>query len=407
MSGPALSNPSAPASEPAQKNGHPAAPRGIVLSLCLRTLDSSGAQSAVSWASESSATALAVDILSASAGTPEAAQGIVLPTRFFNAQSALLAARRLQWALEGLTESVHCSTVASMAICKVEDPAAPSAAAALENLPPGQLLLSAELAEIVCQVPGVALSAAGSSGWRALQWESRSGPASLAADEQSVLRLIRALGREDPSPPPAQPAPAASVAAAKTGSSGFYTVPPALGRSLMGPESAPPLWKKPWILIGAGAAVVVLIAVLVIPSMISGNRPKSPAGATAPAGGSAGPQATPAGLAPNGGGPAGADKPREPKPSAKVVKQSKTEAKAALPNETAPQPKPATGSCTLTEGEIPRSLSRADSLMYAGQLEAAQDAYQRLVGCPSAREKAADGLRLVKQRIAAQSSSVE
>jgi hypothetical protein len=45
--------------------------------------------------------------------------------------------------------------------------------------------------------------------------------------------------------------------------------------------------------------------------------------------------------------------------------------------------------------------------MYAGKLEAAQDAYQRLAGCPTAHDKAAEGLRLVKQRIAAQSSSVQ
>ena len=43
--------------------------------------------------------------------------------------------------------------------------------------------------------------------------------------------------------------------------------------------------------------------------------------------------------------------------------------------------------------------------MYAGKLPEAQSAYQRLLGCPSARDRANEGLRLVKQRIAAQSPS--
>ncbi len=408
MSGPALSDPSASATETAGVNGHPAAPRGVVLSLWLRTSDSSGSPAAVSWPSESRAAALAVDILTASGGSPDAAQGVVLPSRFFNAQSALLAARRLQWALEGLAESDRSSTTASMAIYPAEDPAAGSIAPALGDLPSGQVLLSAQFAEVVHQVPGVAVSAAGSSGWCALQWHSQNGPTSLAGDEQSVLGLIRALGREDPCPPRPEPAATGEVAAATPVGSGAFEVPAALGRSLMESETAPPLWKKPWILVSAAAAVVVLIAALVIPAMISGNRTKSPAEVTTPK--PAAPQpaspGAPQSVAPNGSVPAAPERAREPKPAAKVVKQPRTESKATPGTEPAPQAKPPAGSCDLTEGEIPRSLSRAESLMYAGKLEAAQDAYQRLIGCPLARDKAAEGLRLVKLRIAAQSSSV-
>ena len=388
-------------------NGHPAAPRGIVLSLCLRTFDSSGLPSVVSWASESGAAALAIDILSSSGGAPDVAQGMVLPSRFFNAQSALLAGRRLQWALEGLSESDRSATRASMAIYTAEDPEAASVASALENLPPGQLLLSAELAEAFQQVPGVAVSAAGSSGWHALQWQSQTGVTSLAADETSVLGLIRALGREDPCPPRPEPAPTGQVAAAAPASSGFYEVPAALGRSLMRSDAAQPFWKKPWILAGAAGAVVVLAAALVIPAMLSGNRAKSPAQVAAPQ--PASPKSasgTPLNGAPNSSAPAVAEKLREQKPPAKAGKQPRAEAKTVAATEPSPQTKSA-ASCNLTEGEVPRSLSRAESLMYAGKLEEAQDAYQRLVGCPSAHDKAAEGLKLVKQRIAAQSSSVQ
>ena len=40
--------------------------------------------------------------------------------------------------------------------------------------------------------------------------------------------------------------------------------------------------------------------------------------------------------------------------------------------------------------------------MYAGKLAEAQAAYQRVVGCASAHEKALEGLQRVKQRMAAQ-----
>ena len=63
------------------------------------------------------------------------------------------------------------------------------------------------------------------------------------------------------------------------------------------------------------------------------------------------------------------------------------------------------GKCDLTESEIPKTLDRAEHDLHAGQLEEAQAQYERLVGCPGAREKALAGLKLVKLRIGAQGTS--
>ena len=394
VSGPALSHPSASASDTAGMNGHPAAARGIVLSLCLRTLDSSGSPAAVSWAPETPAAALAVDIVTASGGAPDASQGIILPSRFVNPQSALLAARRLQWALEGMAETTRSRVTAAIAIYSLEDPAAASAVPALESLAPGQVLLSSQIADAVQQLPGLVVNPSLNGSWRALQWQAQNAPASLAVDEQSVLGLIRGLGRQDPCAPRPEPAPTATPS-----TTGMGETPGGLGRSVLESEAEQPFWKKPWIIVSAAGAVVVLVAALVIPAMVSGKHSKTPAADAAPTTVTPAPQST---TAPQ---PTPLEKPHDQKPLSKIGKQSRTEAKAAAVTEPPPQPKPAAGPCVLTEGEIPRSLDRAQSLMYAGKLEAAQDAYQRLVGCPSVRDKAAEGLRLVKQRIAAQGSS--
>jgi hypothetical protein len=240
--------------------------------------------------------------------------------------------------------------------------------------------------------------------WRELQWQPQAGPSSFEADEQSVLGLIRALGRQDPcaeSPglaPAETPAPSAPAIA----TTGVYEAPASLGRSFTDPE-APPFWKKPWVLVSAGAVVLVLLAAAIIPAMVSGNHPKAPVpDATTQTAPPTAPPSTSSPVAPsNAAAPAVPEKPRDQKPAAKPGKQPKAPASPVAINE--PPPKPAPASCDLTEGEIPRSLNRAESLMFAGKLEESQDAYQRLVGCPSAHEKALEGLRLVKQRMATQS----
>jgi len=143
---------------------------------------------------------------------------------------------------------------------------------------------------------------------------------------------------------------------------------------------------------------LVIIAVLVIRAMAPAPHPPAvtPDASTPPAGAVAPPTAT---------APTAQEKPPAAKPAGKPGKAPRTESKSE------PQPAPRTeppaetaklppsGSCDLTENEIPLSLQRAARLMSAGRLSEAQDAYQRLIGCPSARDKAVEGLRQVKQRI--------
>jgi hypothetical protein len=346
--------------------------------------------------------ALSLDLLSASGGAAEPPDGPVLSAGFVHFQSALLTARRLQWALQGLAESAGSNpTAAVIAIHAVDDPASAGVATALERVPPGpdslgvSILLSSGIAGAVRQLPGVMLRETGDGNWRELVWKGAEAPSSFSADEQSVLDLIRALGREDPCPPPPD-APIAVPAAARV--TAPVEAPAVLEPSWPENESASVLARFKWLIVGGAAAALVLVVMLVI-SM--GSHSRAPVQSSDPSK-TAGP-VVPANPAPNPQAPPVAEKPHDAKPSPKSTKQARNVQPDSQPKAEPPAQKAVTGPCDLTEAEIPRSLTRAENLMYAGKLEEAQAAYQRVLGCPSAHDKAAQGLQRVKQRMAAQS----
>jgi hypothetical protein len=394
---------------PTAQNGAGAAPRNIVLSLRLRTQDSSGTTSDVSWAAESPSVVLCLDVLSASGGAPDPPQGAILPAKFLHLQSAILAARRLQWSLQGLAESGGSSISAAIAVHQADDPAGEGSIAALATAAPGQVLVTANIAQAMQQLPGFSIGPAADANWRGLEWRATGARSDSSADEQSVLGLIRALGRQDPLTPQAEPSrPAAAAVVPDT--TRVHQPHEGLGRSLADPDPAPAGSRMKWLIVGGAAAVVILVAALVIPRIVSGSHANGPAQnpTQSPAQSPTQSSDTAAPVTPSTANPAnnaGPDKSHQSKAPAKSGKQSRPEPKVEATTEPPPPAKPSSGSCDLTEGEIPRSLSRAESLMYAGKLAESQAAYQRVLGCPSAHEKALEGLQRVKQRIATQGSS--
>ena len=398
---PTLSSVSAPDGG-AAADGAPAAARSIILSLRLRTKNGSGFAADVSWAGDSPAVALSLDLLSASGGAAEPPQGLVLSARFVHFQSALLTARRLQWALQGLAESARSNaTAATIAIHAADDPASAGVATALERVPPGldsigsSILLSSGIADAVQQLPGVMLRETGDGNWRELVWKGAEAPSSFSVDEQSLLGLIRALGREDPCPSPPEAPSAVPVATRVTAP---VEAPAVLEQYLPENEPASGLAKFKWLIVGGAAAALVLVVMLVI-SM--GSHSKAPVQNSDPSK-TAGPVA-PANPTPNPPAPLVSEKPHEAKPSPKSTRQARNVQPDSQPKAEPAAQRPVTGPCDLTEAEIPRSLTRAENLMYAGKLEEAQAAFQRVLGCPSAHDKATQGLQRVKQRMAAQS----
>jgi hypothetical protein len=389
---PTLERASVPAPEGPAVNGREGPPRTMLLSLRLRTQDSRGAQADVSWAGGSSAAALAIDVISASGGASDPPKGALLAAGFFNLPSALLAARRLQWALQGLGESAGShNAAASIAIHSMEDPAGSAVVSLLDHVAPGQVLVSSRIADAIQQLPGATLRPTVDGSWRELQWRGFETPSGYSTDEQSVLGMIRALGREDPCPPQAE---APRTLAVSQAAPATEVVPERLGRPLLEPEPQSAFAKWKWLIIGGAAAAVVLVVVLV--AIVSGGHGKTPAQNPDAATKATSPDTTtPLPAAPPPSSPV-AEKPQPPKPPAKPGRQPKTDSKVE-------QPAQKTGPCNLTEAEIPRSLTRAENYMYAGKLDEAEAVYQRVLGCPTAHEKALEGLQRVHQRMAAQS----
>jgi hypothetical protein len=395
----ARSNPSTSGSEASSLNGIEPVSPSILLAIRLRTQDSSGSPADVSWVAGEPAAALAIDLISACGGVADEPRGAVTAARFLDLQSALLTVRRLQWALEGMSESAGSpATAASIVLDSLEDPAASTAAVQLlEHMAAGQVLVGAALGEALQQLPGATLRPTGNGNWHELLWNGAESSPGFAADEQSVLNLIRNLGREDPGPTqidlPRSTAetPAAPVAARSE----------RLGRSSLDAEPAPGFGR--WLIVGGAAAVVVLVAALLIGGMVFGKHGKS----APPAPDISKQPATPAAPMPTPVAVPVVEKARESKPPAKPARpprtEPKTESKTESRTEAAPSPKVPAVPCDLTEADIPRTLSRAESYMYAGKLTEAQAIFQRLLPCSSAHDKAQEGLDLVRQRIAAQS----
>lgn len=402
-----LSQAPAPAIQDSGLNGKAVLnPRPIVLSIRLQTQDSSGLPVAVSWKNDSTAAALILDLVSASGGAAEPAAEGILEARFSDLQSALLTARRAAWALQGLAESSPGRNAASAILIHAQEEAAGGpVTSALQRAAPGQVLVSESVAAMVQQLPSVTLRETAEGNCRELLWRSPESAWSYSADEQSVLGLIRELGREDPCAPKPETPPVASYVITEA-----VAAPPTMPTSV-GSGAGLAAWatgdKRKWLIVGGAAAVVILAAVLVIPGLVSGKHEKP--SVPSPDGGARTGQVAPANPALNSPDQIGGEKPRQTKspnsPSGKQPRQAKTDTKAEPKPDARTEPPPLKGSCNFTEGEIPRSLSRAESLMYAGKLAESQAVYQTLLGCSSAHEKAAEGLQKVKQRIAAQSPS--
>jgi hypothetical protein len=348
---------------------------------------------------------MALDLITASGGSPEPAEGPVLSAGFPNAQSALLTVRRLQCALQGLVEGGSSRNVtAAMLIRSADDQAGGSIQAALENAAPGQILLSSGIAESVNQVPNVTLRRAAQGGWSEMLWRSSETDASSAADEQSLLRLIRELGREDPSASQPQVSVSAppQASTAQTPASPMATGSFTPGRAHLEDELTSAGRNKKWIIIGGAAAALVIAGVLVISSMVSGNHARTQPPPQPPSAPSSSkpvePETPPTPVSPpsetgNQGVTTTSGSPQKPPRGSGTSSSTKPKTDANLDGRLPPA-----GHCDLTDADIQRALGRADSNLHAGKLSEAQAGYESVLRCPSARQRAAEGLQRVKQQ---------
>jgi len=339
---------------------------------------------------------LVLDLIRSSGGIPGLENTDSLSAGFPDLRSGLLCARRIQWAVEGLTEFDSFRGAAAAILVDSGDETRQASGPGGQDWggDPGNILLSRSICELVDGLPGVALGETTAAGCRNWSWRTTEPNASFAVDEQAVLGMIRASGRSDPgtyNSNPSVPAPTTGVSTREVfNQPGLYQERIDDTGNQARPPKAGGTSRLP-ILIGAAAVLVIGVVALVF-----ALSHKAPVQSATPSSPPPAPEAQPA-----------QPPPPTKKAPAKTTSSSKKPSKAEPKVDSKPPvpvPPPVISHCDLTEEDIQRSLVRADRYMHGGDLSDARAAYQHVLGCPSAREKAQDGLNRI-QRMAAQNGS--
>jgi hypothetical protein len=340
---------------------------------------------------------LVLDLIRSSGGRSGTESADSLSASFPDVRAGMLCARRIQWATEGLTEYDAFRGAAAAILVDSANGSAQASGPANQpwEVDPGKIVVARSVCELIDGLPGVALGEATADGRSEWSWKTSHANASYATDEQAVLGMIQAAGRSDPGSSATQaetttaPARASSrESPSRESPNGEFGNPaaPSLGRHEdTGRETSPRTGKSSRmpILIGSGAVLVIGVVALLF--AFTRKAPVQSAVPSAPAPVS---EAQPVEPAPK-------QAPAKTAPAAK--KPAKVEVRPAVPT-------PVVSHCDLTDQEIQRSLARADLYLHGGDLSNARATYQHVLGCPSAHEKAQDGLNRI-QRMAAQNGN--
>ena len=359
---------------------------------------------------------LVLDLLRSSGGLAAAEEADFVRAQFPSVLSGLLCARRIQWAVEGLAEyeASKGSAAAIFVDCGDESTNQPgplnrewATSLSVEGAGNGQVLISIRASDALSGLPGLTLENVAGKNLRRWSWKTLQTPGSFVLDEQAILSMIQASGRTDPVP--AHATHSVAVPAPTTASRDISYVPTvSLGQSDDAQQEgeSSPRRKVPLIPILIGSAAVLLIAVLLL--VFTHKSPVQSAGPL--------PNAVPAQTPGTGSNSAASNaRTRRSEPHAKQSpaidrsaskKTAKTDAKTEAEPVPAAIAPPAETHCDLTEEDIQRSLARADRYMHNGDLSDAKAAYLHVLGCPTAKGKAQDGLIRI-QRMAAQNGQPE
>jgi hypothetical protein len=335
------------------------------------------------WKSKAAAASVAMDLVEVSGGTGVTAKGNLLVSSFPNVPMAILAARRIQWAVSGCADAGDITGgSAAILIQSAEGHSSqaslPSPSLSLEHASPGQILLVEASCKSLDHLPGLALLPA-SAGLRELQWRtSGSTPNHLQddqSDDQILGQLMRQHGLEDPAaaepdesvklvPKPVPvTAPVRAVAPGKnlaaqvpveTSIQPFYEI-------WLSRLHAMPLWHKV-----ASGAVLLAIAVTLLLVFSRGKAQVHAPGQS---------QVQPTAVLPS------------PQPQQKPATTTTT--KPALPKvldaHAKPHPAPLeprlTGACVLNASDISSELSIADARFQNRQYKEAERRYRSVLAC--------------------------
>lgn len=391
-------------------------PAGAYLSARLWTSSPGGERATLPWDSSDPAVALAMDLLTASEGV-RADTGSGHPVVTFRSfQKAILAARRLQWAMQGYSESDGLPGLsAAILIHSAEDTPDPAAggrmAEALQKAAPGQILLTQPASQPIENLPGYQLKNASKHGLRELLWRSPESQTTRSFDEPLLAQLIGdrdvegySGAQENPAPAPAY-ADAGQQVKAPTGefAQGHQGSPAASGSK-----------RLVWIVGGVCAAALAIGGVVMLtrspakpeaapiqPAQTAGTAAPGPAG---PAHSSASQQSvkqnrtTP----PAAGNQAPAAQPVAQRVEERAVVAPPQPAVVA-PKPPEPQAQPR-GRCDLDQSQIPGAIDQAEKSLARGKYADAQRQFGTVLACEPGNGRAREGLERVRRAREAESN---
>jgi hypothetical protein len=402
---------------------HPAL-GGAALSIRLWRAHGTGKAEELSWDSKNAAVCLALDLIAASKWVTSATHGRYLVAGFAGIEPALLTARRLQWAIQGFSDSDRFTgTAIAVLVHSAEDlPGLEPGNAALpplERAAPGQTLLTPKTWELLRDLPGLPLQAASEPGLYELLWHGPEKAPSRTSDEEAISRFIKLHGLEIETPAPAQ-APSSSSAPVLPGTKdlsgardpGLFPAADSAERVRHDPGIVALLRRgNPRLLIGAACAVLIVLVIVTVAvshkrtaiSAASVVQPASSTAAPLPSGGLP-PQPQPTNLAPLTA-PGNRTEPAKRNVQTQNVQAQKdrSQGKSGQSDPTASdttlsqlsKQKATGGKCDLDANLIPKALDQAEKSRDQGNYDAAVRQFRSVLACEPDNPRARSGLERV------------
>lgn len=390
--------------------------------LTLRLM-SAGDGADVSWHEGSVVACLASDLIGASGGVTVEAQGPYLMARFAAVHPACIAARRLQWAMQGLAESQTSGRMAFSALVQSGEEASSDgdtlAFATLEKASAGKILVAQRAGKVLEEAPGFATRSS-AQGTTEVLWRAPDDQVTRAADDRTIARFIReihgasAAGADTASPPPTRTT--------------LMAAPKVEKYSISMPESVPRRRNFAWVF-GLAAVAVLAAGAYFYYGKSSGaprtesaanNVPHNPqSGGSEPGQGSSpvptasqpqNPQTSSGSSGQTGG--AQTDRKLSKRERAKLQAQEQGNNQPAEKEK--PQPQPETpkialdvprGDCQYQQDQIPGLLARAENSRARGQYQDAKRKFAAVLACDRGNHRAEDGLQQVLQALRTEGSS--
>jgi hypothetical protein len=367
--------------------------------------------------------ACVADLIEASGGNTVSTDGDLLVSNFSCLQTALLTARRIQWAVFGLSEAGTTGNGNSAILIhsvnnEPSQARSDSANYFLDHASPGQILLSETAGELLENLPGLSLLPV-AGGMRELRWHASEVASSRLKDDEVLGQLIRQHGLEDPGliaseeivppPPISGPAFANTPANVPTRKSPKYVAvgePAGILRGIgLSRLSAMPLWLK-W----TSGAVLLAIGIALFFAFLHTKSPVRTSNQTISAASNVQPPSQSAG---------NADATGVQPPVVKVDearKQSQT-SKTTAPSKgsdsrrnqhTAPAASEPTAACTLLNtNEINSVLGIADASFQNRKYKESERRYKSVLACQPNNPRALSGLERARTSLQLQQSSGE